>query len=314
MGRKQPLGRKHKAGTGNMKDAPAARIISKAKVSFATPPTGATLQARCLPLSPLLQWRSTHASHCFWFCLQASSSVADAAPCKPGFAESAAAQLPRQQRPKSDELGAFRVSVLTRGPDGHVSRPRAEVHAEFAEKNTMCTCSSGVPSFLCRAVQCYAFEIGMCDPEIGHWDWYRRGKHPSRCDCIPWEKIRDDPYDVKCLRACEEEGDSLSELDSISARRNGRARGRLELCQHCDGAGTYIRTCNAYGHWDGELGEGVPMRMGRSVMAVGDDVALVCIVRCKGHQGGRSCDMHNWPDVVVDRRGSSVPISRNMGV
>ena len=41
MGRKQPLGRKHKAGTGNFKYAPAARIISKVKVSGASSQWGA---------------------------------------------------------------------------------------------------------------------------------------------------------------------------------------------------------------------------------------------------------------------------------
>ena len=91
--------------------------------------------------------------------------------------------------------------------------------------------------------------------------------------------------------------------------------GRAHLCQDCPGGGTYIRTCNAFGHWDGVLGEGVPMRMGRPVLVMGDDVALACVVRCKGHEDRRVCDVNNWSDVIVDRRGSSVPISRNtMGV
>ena len=75
--------------------------------------------------------------------------------------------------------------------------------------------------------------------------------------------IRDDPDDVRCKRPYEEEGDIQRDLNLISARHN--ARGRAYLCEDCPGAGTYIRMCNAFGHWDGVLGEGVPMRMGRSV-------------------------------------------------
>ena len=77
------------------------------------------------------------------------------------------------------------------------------------------------------------------------------------------------------------------------------------------GAGTYLRTCNAFGHWDGVLGEGVQKRMGRPVLVMGDDVALACVVRCKGRC---NCHVEDWPDVIVDRRGSSIPISKNMGV
>ena len=129
-----------------------------------------------------------------WRWLQASSSGATA----PAGCSIVARKQPQARRPKTDELGNIRVDILSRDPGGNVTgrRPRAEVRAEFAEKNSLCTCASGVPAFLCRCVQCFAFEIGACDPEIGHWDWYRRGKHPSRCDCIPWEKIRDDPYEL----------------------------------------------------------------------------------------------------------------------
>ena len=90
---------------------------------------------------------------------------------------------------------------------------------------------------------------------MGHWDWVRRGKSPNSCRCIPWDMIRDDPYDVKCERPYEEEGDILRDFDFISARR-GNSVGRAHKCQDCPGAGTYIRTCNAFGHWDGVLGGG----------------------------------------------------------
>ena len=79
-------------------------------------------------------------------------------------------------------------------------------------------------------------------------------------------------------------------------------------------AHTFAGTCNAYGHWDGVLGEGVPMRMGRPVLVMGEDVALACVVRCKGHANCRNCHVEDWPDVIVDRRGSSVLISKNVGV
>ena len=226
-----------------------------------------------------------------WRWLQASSSGATA----PAGRSIIARKPPQARRPKTDELGDIRVDYLSRGPGGNVQRPRAEVRAEFAEKNSLCTCASGVPAFLCRCVQCFAFEIGACDPEIGHWDWYRRGKHPSRCDCIPWEKIRDDPYDVRCKRPCEEEGDILWQLDSISARRNGRACGRMELCVHCDGAGTYIRRCTAE--------DCKRVARGRSILVLGNDVAVACAIKCKGHgPDRRSCGLEGLPDVVIDRR------------
>ena len=193
MGRKEPLGRKHKAGTGNMKDVPAARIISKDNVSFGIQ---ATSQACGLPLPWHMSDTWQHPPHVAFLDVQASSSGAEVGEPRNviiklrGLPRPEARKQPQAPRPKTNELGDIRVDTLSRDPFGIPTgcRPRAEVHAEFAEKNSMCTCSSGVPSFLCRAVQCYAFEIGMCDPEIGHWDWYRRGKHPSCCDCIPWEK------------------------------------------------------------------------------------------------------------------------------
>ena len=252
--------------------------------------------------------------------MQASSSGATAPARRSSIARKQPALIPAR-RPKTDELGDFRVNDLAWGPDGLIRRPAADVRAEFAAKNSMCTCSSGVPSFLCRAASSvfFAFEIGMCDPEIPHWDWWRRGKSARGCDCIPWEKIRDDPYDVNCKRLYEEEGDVQRDLDSISTARRIKewsclwARKNVRRLPRCPGCGTYLRTCNAFDHWVGELGEGVPKRMGRPVLIMGDDVALACIVSCKGHC---HCRMEDWPDVVVDRRGSNIPISknRNMGV
>ena len=103
------------------------------------------------------------------------------------------------------------------------------------------------------------------------------------------------PNDVKCLRPYEEKGDSLSELDTISVRRNGRACGRLELCQHCDGAGTYIRRCDA--------DDCKRVRRGRSVLVIGADVALTCLIKCNGYGTDRlSCGLDDLPDVVIDRQ------------
>lgn len=45
--------------------------------------------------------------------------------------------------------------------------------------------------------------------------------------------------------------------------------------------------------------------MGRPVLVMGDDVALACIVRCKGLANYSNCHVEDCPNVIVDRRGSS---------
>ena len=116
---------------------------------------------------------------------------------------------------------------------------------------------------------------------------------------LPVRRFTGDPRPwlepVRCTRPFEEEGDILWQLDSISARRDGRACGPMELCVHCDGAGTYIRRCTAE--------DCKRVARGRSILVLGNDVAVACAIKCKGHgPDRRSCGLEGLPDVVIDRR------------
>ena len=51
-----------------------------------------------------------------------------------------------------------------------------------SKRNCVCTCGDHVPSWLCQAHVCYAFEIGMCDGLGSHDFGYPSSR--VRCDCM----------------------------------------------------------------------------------------------------------------------------------
>ena len=92
----------------------------------------------------------------------------------------AAAQA--EQAQADVEVGAWLDGVLARLEPLSVPRPPAPEQHEFIAigsgetkeealaaltfKNNLCTCAEGVPSFLCRVRKFWAYEIGMCEPEV----------------------------------------------------------------------------------------------------------------------------------------------------
>ena len=83
-----------------------------------------------------------------------------------------------------------KTSRLLRAITAHAWKPRtyagrrdlAQTQTLQQRDNQLCTCDDDVPSILCRAHKCWAFEIGTCDGLRSYG-----GSHPSRrvvCDCM----------------------------------------------------------------------------------------------------------------------------------
>ena len=114
-----------------------------------------------------------------------------------------------------------------------------EMLAAYQKKYDLCTCSQGVPSWLCRVVHCYAFEIGTCNPAHVNWRW-RHNPTSQRwcrdgCSCIPWDSIINDPEDLRCNGAFDADNCPLGfwgEAREISWRGP-----RVSPCQRCVGSG-----------------------------------------------------------------------------
>ena len=297
------MGRKHKAGTGNMKHAPAARIISKKKVSFGIQ---ATSQACGLPLPWHMSNTWQHTPHAAFLDVQASSSGAEAG--EPRNVIIKLRGLPRPEAPP-------------RCPTSITFDTYEDAFAALKSANNICTCRIGVPSFLCRCFHCWAFEVGTCEPDIHHGEWcddistwpdlqYRTGwRVRTNCRCIMWDLISDNG---QLKDQSEEEGKYLSRFNNtwgehdefcVTERWRGDWRTAIRLwpppralsCDHCSGFGTYVPTCTAE--------DCKRARRGRSILVIGDDVAVACAIKCKGHgTSRRSCGLETLPDVVIDRR------------
>ena len=244
----------------------------------------------------------------------------------------AAAQA--EQAQADVEVGAWLDGVLARLEPLSVPRPPAPEEHEFIGsgetkeealaaltlKNNLCTCAEGVPSFLCRVRKCWAYEIGMCEPEVRP-DYMSGGFCAIGCKCIQWDRITDtgqrlrDEWDESDgLFTCRYEVVS-GEQDEV--RRKVFYQGDPETAvrrwpprrvQYCEGCcchfGSYVRTCD---HDNIHC-----RRAGRSVMVVseGGDLAVTCVIRCGGGLrkrcrrstgAGGYCNLHDLPDRVIDR-------------
>ena len=288
MGRKQPLGRKHKAGTGNNKAAPARRVISKTNLSAPAQPTRAAADAAA----------------------QAEQPHADAEVC--AWLDGVLARLEPAPRPPAPEQHHFYAYGDT----------QEEALAALAAKNNLCTCAQGVPSFLCRVRWCWASEVGTCEPRVVPLNCMHSRYCAYGCKCIQWARILDSGRIV-----CEEgldHGDGIytSRHEVISGehdevRRKVFYQGDPEIAvrrwpprrvQFCEGCcchfGSYIKTCDSENTYC--------RRAGRSVMVVseGGDLAVTCVIRCMGgverrcsrsRNGSGYCNLHDLPDLCVDR-------------
>ena len=244
----------------------------------------------------------------------------------------AAAQA--EQAQADVEVGAWLDGVLARleplsvrlppAPEQHeflgLGKTEEEAVAALTSKNNLCTCGQGVPSFLCRVRKCWAYEIGMCEPEVRP-NYLSGGFCAIGCKCIQWDRItesgkrlKDEGDDSEGLFTCRFEVVS-GEQDEV--RRKVFYQGDPETAvriwpprrvQFCEGCcchfGSYVRTC--------DRDNTQCRRAGRSVMVVseGGDLAVTCVIRCGGGLRKRCrmstnasghCNLYDLPDRVIDR-------------
>ena len=211
---------------------------------------------------------------------------------------------------KAEELQ--NVIIRLRGLPRPVAPPRCSECRTFASREEAlaalkaannicsCTCRIGEPSFLCRAYHCYASEVGTCEPTLqyGHWcddisTWpdfqWRAGWRVKNCRCINWDLITDNG---QLTDQCDNDVRYASSFDNVWGEHDEfccteRWRGdhrtavriwpppRARSCDHCSGFGTYVRTCTS--------DDCMRAARGRSILVIGDDVAVACAIKCSGH-------------------------------
>ena len=245
----------------------------------------------------------------------------------------AEAALQAEQAEAEAEVRAWLTDTLARLEPRPVPRPPApdqfafvgngkteeEALRALTSKNNLCTCAQGVPSFLCRVRKCWAFEIGMCEPEVRQNPLSGRFDAIS-CKCIQWDRITDsgrimkedwdhsDGVFTSRYEVISGEHDEVRRKvfypgDPETAVRRWPPR-RVQFCEGCCcHFGSYVRTCE----------NTQCRRAGRSVMVVseGGDLAVACVIRCNGGGEGKrcrmstnatgTCNLYHLPDRVIDR-------------